>query len=184
MTIIIVDAGHGPNTLGKRSPDGKLREFTFNNAVAHELKQLLVRKHIQVVFTHESLRDVPLAERVRKANATGGKAFISIHANAFTSNWHAANGIETYVKKNATLGELNLATLVQKGLTKQTGLRNRGVKREDFYVLKHTVMPAILVECGFMTNRHEAKLLATTSYQKLCANSIAVDILKWLKQKN
>lgn len=181
MTLIIVDAGHGPNTAGKRSPDGKLREFTFNHAVAMEVQKLLLGQKINVFMTHDTTRDVPLAERMKRANAHKGDAFISIHANAFTSNWHTANGIETYIKRAASKEEKSLAATIQQALVAKTGLRNRGVKQENFYVLTNAKMPAILVECGFMTNKREVALLASANYQKQCAKAIVQGLMEWLK---
>lgn len=184
MTTIILDAGHGPNTAGKRSPDGKIKEFHFNHAVVLELTKLLNRKQYEVLATYDSTTDTPLAKRIQRINSGKGAICISIHANAFTSNWHPANGIETYTKEAASKKEKLLAKLVQKSLAQVTGLKDRGVKQQNFYVLKHARIPAILVECGFMTNKREATLLATTDFQKDCAAAIFIGILAYLEEVN
>ncbi len=177
---IIVDAGHGPNTPGKRSPDGSLREFMFNAAVAEKIKYLLHRENICVIFSHTYSHDVPLHERVTLANHLKVDAFISIHANAFGRDWNEAQGIETFTCVNTGKITKSLANGVQQELIKLTGRRDRGVKQRNFTVLQDTSMPAILVECGFMTNENELKLLKSSHYQKQCAQAITNGVLRWL----
>ncbi|RXJ01657.1 N-acetylmuramoyl-L-alanine amidase [Anaerobacillus alkaliphilus] len=175
---IVLDAGHGPDTPGKRSPDGSLREYEFNSAVADLAREKLLHySNVEVMFTHEDGRDVPLSERTDKANDWGAYAFISIHANAFGSGeWNDVNGIETFTYTNASEESVELARLVHDELISTTGRNDRGLKTADFHVLRHTVMPAILVECGFMTNREEAELLKTNSYREQCATAIVTGL--------
>jgi N-acetylmuramoyl-L-alanine amidase len=73
-----------------------------------------------------------------------------------------------------------MATHVQQALQMRTTRKNRGIKKGDFAVLRETTMPAILVECGFMTNIEEANLLKSTDYQHQCAQAIAFGVLCWL----
>lgn len=181
MTTIIIDAGHGPNTAGKRTPDGKLKEFMFNSAVAQYVKNYLEKENINVLFSHDPSRDVPLKTRTDFANRLNVRAFISIHANAFGSSWNAANGIETFVYPTAKSSSKRLASFIQQCLIQATNRRDRGVKTANFHVLRETNMPAVLVECGFMTNRQEALLLQDANYQKKCALAIASAISHWLR---
>ena len=169
---IIIDAGHGPHTPGKRSPDG-MREFEFNQETALFLKPLLPG---DVQFVHHNKRDVPLQERVRKANNAKADLYVSIHANAFGTGWSSAQGIETYIHSSRPAKAMAIAQAVQHELIHATGRRSRGVKTADFYVLRHTQMSAILVEAGFMTHREEARLLRTASYRKTCALAIATAV--------
>ncbi|MFX3673837.1 MAG: N-acetylmuramoyl-L-alanine amidase [Paenisporosarcina sp.] len=177
---IIVDAGHGPNTVGKRSPDGTLKEFAFNKAVAQLVKQLISIEDVCVIFTHDDTHDVPLNERIKLANGLKVDGYISIHANAFGTDWNEVHGIETFTCLHAQKITKDLAKSVQKALIKETGRKDRGVKQRDFAVLRETTMPAILVECGFMTNKQEMKLLRSLIYQKQCAQAIAQGVLRWL----
>jgi N-acetylmuramoyl-L-alanine amidase len=181
MKRIVVDAGHGPKTAGKRSPDGVLREFTFNEAVAVKLGKLLSAEGYNVTFSHNNTRDVPLSERVSLANKLNADAFVSIHANAFGNTWNDAHGIETFTSLHPSETSVKLAICVQQSLFLLTGGKNRGVKKRDFAVLRETKMPAILVECGFMTNKKEAHLLKSTPYQKHCAQAIYFGLLCSLK---
>ena len=180
MTLIILDAGHGPETPGKRTPDGALREYHFNSAVAALAGELLTKEGVTVKYTHEHLRDVPLRERTATANRLRADAFVSIHANAFGTGWTAAQGIETFIYPQAGKNTTALASVVQKSLISACGRPDRGVKKADFAVLRDTRMPAILVECGFMSNREEAALLQSKTYQRQCARAIAFGVLCWL----
>lgn len=171
---IVIDAGHGPNTPGKRTPDGSMLEFEFNSAVAGYLREeLSVYDDIETMFTHDASTDVPLSDRTDKANAWGADLFISIHANAVGSGWNDVTGIETYVYTTLPEDSVSIAKSVQESLVSSTGRIDRGVKSADFHVLRETTMPAILVECEFMTCKESAELLKSDSYRKLCAQAIA-----------
>jgi N-acetylmuramoyl-L-alanine amidase len=180
MKKIIVDAGHGPHTAGKRSPDETLKEFMFNEAVAIRVKKLLSSEGLTVIFSHDNTRDVALSERISLANKLKVDAFVSIHANAFGTDWNAAHGIETYTCLHPSKASVIMATQVQQALLMRTSRKDRGIKKGDFAVLRETTMPAILVECGFMTNKEEAILLKSSIYQQQCAQAIAFGVLCWL----
>ncbi|PSL33009.1 N-acetylmuramoyl-L-alanine amidase [Planomicrobium soli] len=173
---IMIDAGHGPETKGKRSPDGRLREFHFNSPVAEEVKKLLMAMGHTVIFSHDLHQDVPLHERTALANRLKMDIFVSIHANAFGNSFNAANGIETFTYSAASAGTKRLGAFIHQALLLATGRRNRGQKQADFAVLRDTRMPAVLIECGFMTNPEELALLKTDAYQKRCARAIAFGI--------
>lgn len=180
MATIILDAGHGPLTPGKRSPDGKLLEFHFNSEVAERIRHNLLLEGVDVFLAHENSRDVPLSERAALANKLDVDAFVSIHANAFGSSWNEAQGIETYLYPQASKRTAALAEQVHQSMIFACGRKDRGIKTANFAVLRETKMPAVLVECGFMTNREEARLLLSTSYRVQCARAISFGILNWL----
>ena len=176
-----IDAGHGNNTPGKRSVDGSLREFYFNNAVALEVTKILRNEYGQEVINPYDVTgkvDTPLNTRIQRANAAKVNAFISIHANAAGSgSWSSAEGIETFVyNQGAQPGSLALAANVQTAMIRATGRKNRGVKRANYAVLRQTNMPAILVEAGFMTSQAENALLKSDKYQKQIARAVAEGI--------
>lgn len=170
---IIVDAGHGPDTPGKRSPDGRLREFHFNSAVAEEVKKRLLLDGHTVIFSHHPDSDVSLSERIRLANRLHVDLFLSIHANAAGTSFNEAQGIETFIHPNASALSKKTADTLQQALIQSLKRKDRGVKRADFAVLRDTRMPAVLIECGFMTNREELALLQSDAYRKRCAGAIA-----------
>ncbi|WP_391116953.1 N-acetylmuramoyl-L-alanine amidase [Psychrobacillus sp. L3] len=179
---IMLDAGHGPETPGKRTPDGKMREFEFNQVVVQLMKMELQKCGVIVLLSHLGTSDVPLIERTTLANKLGVNAFISIHANAFGSSWNDVSGIETFTYTKPSSHSKILSKLIQDSMCSTTKRTNRGVKRANFAVLRDTKMPAVLVECGFMTNRAEAALLQSASYRNLCSNAMAHAILSWNKK--
>lgn len=184
---IMLDAGHGYNTAGKRSPDG-MREYEFNRAVAEGVKDLLDNyKEITVFTAHSDERDVPLKERTDKANQLEVDCYLSIHANAFETGWNEVRGIETYIYLTKPKEAAELARKIHNSLISATAMKDRGVKTADFHVLRETKMTAVLVECGFMTNREDAALLRSTAYRKLCAEAIVKGLqehFQWKKKDN
>ncbi|MGM0902629.1 MAG: N-acetylmuramoyl-L-alanine amidase [Bacillota bacterium] len=170
---IMLDAGHGYNTPGKRSPDG-LREYEFNRAVANYARDLFRNyENVTVYFAHSDDRDVPLQERTNRANSLNVDAYVSIHANAFGSGgWTSPSGIETYVYPSRPPVAYQLAQKIQRNLVVETGLPDRGVKTADFHVLRETKMDAVLAECGFMTSQNDIKLLRSEEYRRTVAEAI------------
>lgn len=179
---IAIDAGHGPNTAGKRSPDG-FKEFEFNSVTAKHLGEFLKQFDCDTLYTFSFTEDTPLKQRVGTANANNVDCFISIHANAHKEIWTEVRGIETYVYKFKIEEAYNLAKLVQKKLIEATKLKDRGVKEEDFYVLRETKMTAILVECGFFTNKEELELLKSAPYKNTCAKAIGKSVVEFYQLK-
>lgn len=183
---IMLDAGHGINTPGKRSPDGSLREFEFNSAVAILTKSLLLEyQDVVVIFSHDPTGkiDIPLVDRVAKAKEEKVDAVISIHGNAYGDDWNEANGIETYISMDhLPFTELQLASHIQNHLIRETGLKNRNVKRGNLYMTKvSNLIPSVLVECGFMTNKEECELLKSNSYREKVAQAIVNGIVEQFK---
>lgn len=170
---IMLDAGHGYNTQGKRSPDG-MREYEFNRAVANYAKSVLDGyENTTVYFAHSDSADVPLVTRTNRANELKVDVFVSIHANAFgAGGWDSASGIETFVYTSKPKEAYDLAIKVQNNLLRASGLPNRGVKTANFHVLRETHMTAILAECGFMTNKTDQSKLKSESYRKAAAEAI------------
>ena len=186
MVKIVLDAGHGKNTGGKRSPDGKVREWAINEAVRKKVESKLNQYEnvsILTVSDKTGARDVPLAERTKKANSWKADVYISIHHNAYGEGWNTAQGVETFVYKTTSKNALKLAQYVQEELVKRTGLKNRGVKTGNLHVVRETTMPAILIEGGFMTNKHEAGLMQTTNYHDAMATAIVNGINKYFNLK-
>ncbi len=181
MVRISWSAGHGLNTPGKRTPDG-LREWEFNSAVVVEAIRLLEQYQdvLQLRLDDPTgQRDVPLQERSNRSNSWNADVHIDVHANAFgNGGWNAVQGIETFVYTTRPPRDVALATNVQKRLIANTRRPDRGVKAENFHMLRETRAVSILVECGFMTNQEEATLLKSEAYRKLCAQSIVEGLIE------
>lgn len=176
MIKVVLDAGHGPKTAGKRTPkfeDGTfMHEHEFNSSVVGKLKNKLIENgSFNVTVSSSDYRDVPLSERVERERNINSDLFLSVHANALNGVWGSQNGIESYSNIGSTTGG-KYCEIIQEGLLSATGLTDRGCKTSSFYVLKNTYGPAVLVECGFMDNKEEARLLISDEYREKIAASL------------
>ncbi|MGM0753830.1 MAG: N-acetylmuramoyl-L-alanine amidase [Bacillota bacterium] len=181
---IMLDAGHGYETRGKRTPDG-MREYEFNRDAAAFCKNELEKYDVDVYYSHSDSKDIPLQLRTDRANNLKVDAFVSIHANAFGSGgWNDASGIETYTYTTQPSKSTALAREIQSHLVASTQRRDRGVKFANFHVLRETDMPSVLIECGFMTNPEEAALLRTRTYRQICGKAIAKALVAFYKLKS
>lgn len=160
MVKIAVSAGHGGYgvTPGKRGPDGKF-EWIWNNAAAIAFIQHLKNfENVQTIRVDDPTgrTDIPLVDRVRKANLWGADIYVSFHHNAMGSVWVAHGlGIETFrsdrVSASSSAGKLQAA--IHPRIVDAMGLKDRGQKTAPFYELRYTKMPAVLLEGGFMDSR-------------------------------
>lgn len=180
---IMLDAGHGPNTPGKRSPDG-IKEYEFNRDIANKIKQELENyEGVTIYFAHDDKRDVSLIERTNKANSLKVDVYISLHVNALDGRMGNHGGIETYVYTTKPKEAYALAQRIQAELIEATGLRDRGVKTANFHVLRETRMTALLIETGFMDSRTDLPKLKTASFRKLLGKTIASSIATYYQLK-
>jgi len=176
-----LDDGHGLETAGKMTPDG-YRENEFNHFTKVYLMEALQRCGIIPIDCSPSRTDNSLQNRCDICNQNNCDIFVSIHYNAMGNVWRDdVGGIETYHWSGNSVNSSGgkLATLVHNELIKGTNLKNRGVKSADFYVLRNTNPPAILVECGFMDNLYEASLMKSDSYRKECSEEICKGICNY-----
>lgn len=203
---IFIDPGHGGpfnhvNAFG-------LREKHVNLWIGRELRDQLAAKGFAVGMTRSTdtalttrdtntwhwdsaeriyrfykdgavMGDPPIDDlqaRCNAANNAGADVFISIHNNAGPVT---ARGTETWSAPDDELGN-QLGRYVQQAMIEQTGMRNRGAKETDFYVLKWTNMPAILIEGGFLTNQYDAHLLSSPSFRAKMVRGIVIGLERWL----
>ena len=162
-------------TAGKRSPDGSLREWEFNNAMQYKLKARLEQLGFIVYLVNpnpEKGAEVSLASRCSKANSywagkgkPGDTLYISIHANAAgNGGWSTARGVEVFTSVGCSSKSANAAKKVCNAIYKDVyaidkGFKNRGHKSNNYYVVRHTNMPAILIEYEFYSNQAGVALL-------------------------
>jgi N-acetylmuramoyl-L-alanine amidase len=176
---VVLDPGHGAETPGKRSPDDSLMEYEFNRDMAQKIRFHLERHGVEVLITVPDDTDVSLADRCKFANESDGDIFVSIHANAFGHGWTATNGWEIYVYRKGSYSE-QLAKAIQNATIPASGLVDRGLKSERFYVIRNTNMPAVLIEHGFYSNRTEVELLKSDEFRERLAVMDAKGILNFL----
>lgn len=173
---IVIDAGHGnqdPGTVGNG-----LQEKNIVLDVAQRVERLLQNDGADVLMTRSSDTFLSLEERAKFANNNVADIFVSIHANAATNT--SANGTETYWNKtNAAQESRELATKIQERLIQKLGTNDRGVREAGFYVIKHTKMPSVLVEIGFVSNAEEAKKLADSGFRQQAAEAIYEGIVDY-----
>jgi N-acetylmuramoyl-L-alanine amidase len=171
FSTVVIDAGHGGFDRGG-IPGQSVPEKTMALDVAQRLEKRLRQAGYQVVMTRDSDVFVPLGERVGIANRYQDAVFVCIHFNA--ASRAGANGIETYYYNN---GSAKLAADIHRHLIAGTSSDNRGIRQRGYYVLRRTSIPAVLVECGFLTNPTEARLALQSSYRERLADRIADGVM-------
>src|SRR5213593_803435 len=169
-TAVVIDAGHGGFDRGG-IPGQKIPEKEMTLDVARRLKSVLTANGYRVVMTRESDVFVPLPSRVAIANSYRNAIFVCIHFNS--ANRMGAGGIETYFYGRDSLP---LASAIHYYVAGGAPSSNRGVRRRGFYVLRKTTVPAVLVECGFLTNPTEGEYVQTASYRQKLAEEIAAGV--------
>jgi N-acetylmuramoyl-L-alanine amidase len=171
MTVVI-DAGHGGYDRGG-IPGQIVSEKDMTLDVAQRLKKTLTASGYRVVMTRDSDVFVPLGMRVAIANSYSNAIFVSIHFNSAKRS--GAGGIETYFYGRDSL---SLASAIHYYVAGGAPSSNRNVRRRGYYVLRKNNLPAVLVECGFLTNPTEATLAQTASYRQKLAEEIAAGVQK------
>lgn len=178
--IIVIDPGHGGKDPGAVSNNAVEKAIVFNTA--SKLQKKLEAAGAVVKMTRTGDTYPSLEDRVAFAKKNNGEIFISIHANSASAS---ANGTETFYSKSANDNEKEdyaLAKLINDEIVKNAKMNNRGVKREDFYVIRNLYIPAVLVELGFVTNSADRAKLTDDAYVEIFAQSIYNGITKYYAQ--
>jgi N-acetylmuramoyl-L-alanine amidase len=170
VTTVVIDAGHGGHDRGG-IPGQRVAEKDVTLDVAQRLKKTLAASGYRVVMTRDSDVFVPLGTRVAIANSYPNAIFVSVHFNSAKRT--GAAGIETYFYGRESLP---LASAIHYFVAGGAPSSNRNVRRRGYYVLRKTKVPAVLVECGFLTNPTEAAQAQTTSYRQKLAEEIAAGV--------
>ena len=182
---ITIDPGHGGSDSGAIGPNG-LQEKNVTLPISKYLKSALESRGAKVVMTRTTDVDVygpnasgveELGARVNIANRNNSDALISVHINAFTNP--SVGGIATYYYSK-TGNDARLAQKVQTQIANIPGFNgDRGIQEGNLYVLRHSNMPAILVELGFISNPNEERALQSAQTQEDFANRIANGIANY-----
>lgn len=176
---IVLDPGHGGSDPGAIGPTG-LQEKQVTLPIAEYLKFILEAKGAKVILTRTTDVDVygphasgvdELQARVNVANGNRADAFISIHINSFSNP--NVGGIATYYFDGSDQSK-KLASAVQGQIAEHSGFNgDRGIQPGNLYVLRHSLMPSILVELGFISNPKEEEHLKEMSTRQEFANELA-----------
>lgn len=179
--VIVVDPGHGP--VGSGAQDNGSDEATNVLAIGFKLRALLEGAGAKVIMTRTTMAFAggspgteQLAARTTLANRSRADIFVSIH-----NNWYddpRTRGSMTFYSRRDD-GSAALAGYVQDALIASTGAYDHGTEPANYYVVKYTTMPAILVESGFLSNAADAAQDRSDSYQSLVAQGIFRGIINY-----
>lgn len=178
---IIIDAGHGAKDPGAVGSKGT-KEKDVNLGTAKFLKAELEAAGAIVTLTRSTDVFLELKDRTDISNASDYDAFISIHADSFSST---SKGTTTYYNSSVSFNgpkSFTLAKSVQANLVKAVGTYNRGVKQQTFYVNRMNEIPSVLVELAFISNPSEEALLASDAFRKKAAVGIRKGMEEFFKQ--
>jgi N-acetylmuramoyl-L-alanine amidase len=173
FSTVVIDAGHGGFDRGG-IPSNIIPEKGVALDVARRLRTYLAEDGFRTVMTRSSDTFVTLGRRVAVANAQRRAIFVSIHFNS--ARRRGANGIETFYASGRAK---KLASLIQRYAMKTTSGENRGIKKARYYVLRNSRIPAVLIECGFLTNPQDAKRASRSEYRDQLARQIARAIVAY-----
>src|SRR5438034_10675337 len=149
FTTVVVDAGHGGKDNGAYRRFGGAEKIATLD-VAQRLNRKLRESELKTVMTRSSDVFIPLDERVTIENSQKNAVFVSIHFN--DSRRRGIRGFETYYHSGASF---DLASRIQQKLMTIPNSANRGIDTAHFRFLRHATCPAVLVECGYLSNRSE-----------------------------
>jgi len=183
--IVVVDAGHGGKDGGCHA--GGVWEKHLTLAIATEVSAQLAAAGATVLMTRKGDTYPTLDERCELANRNKADFFISIHINSPGRGRASPSGTQTYWRMNKPMSKL-LAECVHRELLSATGMPNQGYKSDrvlyegGLKVLRDTKMPAILVECGFLTHPKDRTKMQQKSYRQSAAGAIVKGLKVYLGQ--
>jgi len=196
---VVLDPGHGGTDPGAIGISG-VKEKDLELDVAGRVRRRLQASNIRTRLTRSGDQTVSLRDRSTRARSWGAGLFVSIHANSAANA--AARGAESYILPAhgfaSTSGSASrwstcdgnafdaanmlLAFHTHKGMVLNTGADDRGIRRARFQVLREANCPAVLVECGFLSNRAEERRLRESAYREKLAEGITQGILTMIGQ--
>lgn len=183
---ICLDAGHHKYTSGKRCmkeiDPAETREWILNSRVAEKLQRILASYDCETMRVDDVTgeRDVTLSMRAEAANQAGADVYVSIHHNAGIQGG-SGGGIVVFTEKNGIQRSKEVQKAVYEQLIQTTGLRgnrSRPLAEENFYVLVHTEMPAVLCELGFMDSTTDTPIILTDAYAEKAAQGLANGLIE------
>ena len=194
--LILIDNGHGLNTPGKRSPDGKFLEAIYNREIAKRVVADLLNRGYDAELLVREEDDISLSERVRRVNAhcqALGKSnviLISIHVNAAGdgSQWMNATGWSCYTCKGQTQSDTLANCLYEAAIKNFPGRRIRTDYsdkdpdwEENFYLLRKTLCPAVLTENFFMDSHSDLEYLQSRAGKQAIIDTHVEGLIEYLE---
>ncbi|MCB1277155.1 N-acetylmuramoyl-L-alanine amidase [Prosthecobacter sp.] len=196
--LVVVDAGHGGHDGGAVA-NGVI-EKNLSLDIARGVKRELEAAGLRVIMTRSGDSFLSLDERAALAGKHQASAFVSVHLNT-EGEGSEAEGIETYFAESRPLSarqrvvegadsdhnlvdSADFAEAVQRTVCTVAHAGNRGTKARDYAVVARASCPAVLVECGFLTNLNEAARLKKADYRDLLAEGIARGVVLFLQTRS
>lgn len=190
--VIVIDPGHGGRDPGKVGVNDIL-EKDINLSIAFKLKNLLELNDIKVIMTREediglyaetdrNKKNADLNKRIDIVHSSEADLAISIHQNSYTEEY--VRGAQVFYHKQSEEGK-RLAELLQEQLkeTLADGNHRKAKSNNDYYMLRKTQCPLVIVECGYMSNYQESALLADDDYQEKLAWAIHLGIMRFINKE-
>lgn len=198
MKKILIDNGHGENTKGKRSPDGKFLEYKFAREIADDIARELKKLGYEAERIVKENIDVSLTERARRVNEICGKygtsnvILVSIHCNAAGdgSRWMTATGWSAYTSKGETKADYLATCLYDAAENNMKGQKLRKDEysdgdpdwEENFYILQKTKCPAVLTENFFMDNKDDVEYLQSADGRNAIVRTHVEGIIRFFSR--
>ncbi len=192
---ILIDNGHGEDTPGKRSPDGRHREYAYCREIAQRVSRELSRRGRDAILLVPEECDVDLRERVRRVNGwckkLGAKnvVMVSIHNNAAGSDgkWHTARGFSVFVSGNASAESKRLAQTFTDKASEMGLMGNRSVPKERYWtqslaMTRDTHCPAVLTENLFQDNEEDVAYLRSEEGKRAITQLHVEAIEEWIRR--
>ncbi|RTQ93186.1 N-acetylmuramoyl-L-alanine amidase [Lysinibacillus telephonicus] len=179
--IIVLDPGHGGKDPGTSKSGAIEKEIVLK--VATKVKQKLEAAGAKVYMTRAGDTYPTLQDRVDFAQNNYAEVFVSIHVNSASSE--SASGTETYYSISGNENEkedYRLASAINSQIVNNAGMVDRGVRREDYFVVRNLLLPSVLVELGFVTNASDREKLISSEYVDIFADSIYKGIVQYYKK--
>lgn len=189
--VIILDPGHGTPDEGAQSDEG-ITEASINLSIAKKVQELLEKSGNKVILTRtdenaiydegcttiKEMKVSDIKNRVKIGNESSADIFVSIHLNKIDQKKYW--GWQTFFKQGNDESK-KLATCIQDGISDIIEKKNKRVplKIQNIYIIEHVKIPTTIVECGFLSNEEEEKLLQTEEYQNKLAQGIYLGILQY-----
>lgn len=174
--LVVIDPGHGGKDPGAISVLGHY-EKTINLSIARRVAAILQKRGVQVLMTRQGDTFIELNDRAEVANNAGADLFVAIHADSNPDP--SRQGFTIYIARSPSETSRRLARSIENAMS-SAGIQSRGIGNQDFRVLVRTTCPAVLVECGYLSNSWEAKVLTQAEHQDRIAAAIADGIINSL----
>ena len=190
---ILIDNGHGENTPGKCSPDGRLKEWIYTREIADRIVTGLREKGFNAERIVKENIDIPLSVRCRRANniyreTEGNAILISIHCNAagYGTDWLTARGWSVFVSNNASVNSKRLAMCLAESAKDKSAFVRQSVQEQLFWIqnlaiCRDTICPAVLTENFFQDNKKDVEFLLSAEGKQLVVQTHIDGITDYLK---